>query len=387
MTSEKFDMIVGQPRLYKRGVKGEIRVWRMELGGTAPDPQNHDAGHRVVTNILYGKETVSGWTTCKPKNKGRKNATTSYQQAEAEIAAQYKKKRERGYFDNPEEIDDVEFVKPMLATDWEKRKKKVDLSEIAFAQPKLDGIRCIARKDGLWTRTGKKIVACPHIEKALAPIFALNEDYVLDGELYNHDLKDDFNEITSIVRKSKLDGDDLERSRENIQYHIYDMVDEDRVFAKRWSAVENMVRQNPSPYLELVQTKQVADERTLDELYGRWTSAGYEGQMIRLNTEYENKRSNTLMKRKDFITEEYPVVAMQEGEGNWSGAVKRLTLVMPTGQEFGAGMRGKRGDLRKLLADGKTPKWATVRYFELTPDGIPRFPVVTDYGFESGRND
>jgi len=387
MKSDNFDMVVVQPRLYKRGVKGEIRVWRMELGGTAPDPKNHDAGHRVVTGILHGKETVSGWTITKPKNKGRSNATTSYEQAEAEIAAQYKKKRDRGYFDNPDDIDDVPFVKPMLATDWEKRKKKVDLAPIAFAQPKLDGIRCVARKDGLWTRTGKQITACPHIEEALAPIFARNPDYVFDGELYNHDLKDDFNEITSIVRKAKPDGDDLERARNGIQYHIYDMVDEDRVFSKRWSAVENMVRQDPSPYLMLVQTKQVADEKTLDELYGRWTGEGYEGQMIRLDTEYENKRSNNLMKRKEFITEEYKVVAMQEGEGNWSGAVKRFALVMPTGQEFGAGVRGKRADLRKLLKDGKTPKWATVRYFTPTPDGIPRFPVVIDYGFEDGRVD
>lgn len=383
-----FDMIVGQPRLYKRGVKGEVRVWRMELGGTAPDPKNHDAGHRVVTGIQFGKETESGWTVCKPKNTGRKNATTSHEQAEAEIAAQYKKKRDRGYFDDVNDIDDVKFVKPMLAVDWEKRKEKIDLTEIAFAQPKLDGIRCIARKDGLWTRTGKQITSCPHIEAAMAPIFARNADYVFDGELYNHDLREDFNEITSIVRKAKPNGDDLERARLGIQYHIYDMVDEDRVFSKRWSAVENMVRQDPSPYVHLVQTKQIANRATLDELYGRWMQEGYEGQMVRLDVEYENKRSNSLLKRKEFITEEFPIVAMHEGEGNWSGAVKRFTLVKPdTGQEFGAGVRGKYKDLAKLLEEGKTPVWATLRYFELTPDGIPRFPVVIDYGFEKDRAD
>lgn len=387
MKSDNFDMIVVQPRLYKRGVKGEIRVWRMELGGTAPDPKNHDAGHRVVTGILHGKETESGWTVCKPKNKGRKNATTSHEQAEAEIAAQYKKKRDRGYFDNIEDVDDVAFVKPMLAVDWQKRKNKVDLTEGAFAQPKLDGIRCIARKDGLWTRTGKQIVACPHIEAALAPIFARNPDYVFDGELYNHDLRDDFNSITSIVRKTKPSDDDIRKAAVLIEYHIYDMVDEDRVFSKRWSAVENMVRQDPSPHLHLVQTKQVASEKTLDDLYGRWLQNGYEGQMVRLDVEYENKRSNMLLKRKEFLTDEFPVVVMHEGEGNWAGAIKRFTLSLPTGQEFGAGVRGKYEDLAKLLEEGKCPKWATLRYFTPTPDGIPRFPVVIDYGFEEGRAD
>ena len=387
MKADEFDMIVVQRRLYKRGVKGEIRVWRMELGGTSPDPKKHDAGYRVVTGILHGKETKSGWTVCKPKNKGRKNATTSHEQAKAEIAAHYKKKRERGYFDNIEDVDDVTFVKPMLAVDWQKRKTKVDMSEGVFAQPKLDGIRCIGRNDGLWTRAGKPIVACPHIEAALAPIFERNPDYVFDGELYNHDLRYDFNSITSVVRKTKPSDADVRKAAELIEYHIYDMVDEDRVFSKRWSAVDNMVRQDSSPHLHLVQTKQVTDGDTLDALYGRWLQDGYEGQMIRINVEYENKRSNMLLKRKEFMTDEFPVTAMYEGEGNWSGAIKRFTLALPTGQEFGSGVRGKHDELAKLLEEGNCPKWATVRYFTPTPDGIPRFPVVIDYGFEPCRAD
>lgn len=382
----EFDMVVGQPRLYKRGVKGEIRVWRMELGGTAPDPKNHDGGHRVVTSVLHGKETTSGWTLCAPKNVGRKNATTSYEQAEAEIAALYKKKLERGYFADMADVDKVEFVKPMLAQDWQKRKGSTDLVG-AFAQPKLDGIRCIARADGLWTRTGKKIVSCPHIEAALAPVFARNSEFVFDGELYNHDLNEDFNEITSVVRKTKPNGDDLEKARTLIQYHVYDMVDEDRVFSKRWSAVTAMLNQDPSPYVKLVQTKQVDTEKTLDDLYGRWLQEGYEGQMVRLDVEYENKRSKTLLKRKEFITAEYPIVAMHEGEGNWRGAIKRYTMVLPSGQEFGAGIRGRYPDLAKLLEDGKMPKWGTLRSFAPTPDGIPRFGVVIDWGFEDKRPD
>lgn len=381
-----FDMIVGQTRLYKRGVKGEVRVWRMELGGTAPDPKNHDGGHRVVTGILHGKETQSGWTLCKAKNVGRKNATTSYEQAAAEVAAMYKKKLERGYFEDPNEIDEVTFVKPMLAQDWQKRKGKTDLVG-AFTQPKLDGIRCIARADGLWTRSGKSITSCPHIVEALAPVFIRNPNFVFDGELYNHDLNEDFNSITSIVRKAKPSDDNLQKSRDLIQYHIYDMVDEDRVFSKRWSAVSSMVNQDPSPYVHLVQTKQIDTLETLDALYGRWLQEGYEGQMVRLDVAYENKRSNSLLKRKEFITAEYPIVAMHEGEGNWRGAVKRYTMRLPTGQEFGAGVRGKYPDLAKLLADGIMPKWGTLRSFAPTPDGIPRFGVVIDYGFEDKRPD
>lgn len=382
-----FDVIVGRKRLYKRGAKGEIRVWFMEKGEQAADPQGLECAHRVVSSVLHGKETRSGWTVCTPKNVGRSNETTSYQQAEAEIEAEYKKKLDRGYFEDVSAVDKVEFVKPMLAQDWMKRKGKVDVSEGVFAQPKLDGIRCIARADGLWTRAGKKIVACPHIEEAMAPIFARNPNMVFDGELYNHDLSEDFNAITSAVRKAKPSAADLEASARLIQYHIYDMVEEDTVFARRYSALVNMLRQDPHPSLAVVQTKKVETEKTLDELYGRWLQEGYEGQMIRLDREYENKRSATLLKRKEFLTDEFPVMAVHEGEGNWSGAIKRFTLALPTGVEFGAGVRGKYGDMQALFQGTRIPKWATVRFFTPTPDGIPRFPVVIDYGFEDKRAD
>lgn len=383
----EFDIKVGHKRLYKRGVKGEIRVWRMEKGEQSKDQRGLECGHRVITSVLHGKETVSGWTICEPKNVGKSNETTSYEQADLEIAAEYKKKLDRGYFENIDDVDKVEFVKPMLAQDWTKRKSRVDVSAGVYAQPKLDGIRCIARSDGLWTRAGKKIVACPHIEAALADLFELMPDAVLDGELYNHDLRDDFNKITSAVRKSKVSDADLAAAADLIQYHVYDWIEEDRGFGKRHLALQNMIRHIDSPHIRAVETKKVESEHTLDMLYGRWLEQGYEGQMVRLDSEYENKRSNSLLKRKEFLTDEFPVVMVHEGEGNWRGAIKRFTLRLPDGQEFGAGVRGKYDDLAKMLKSPGMPKWATVRYFTPTPDGIPRFPVVIDYGYEDQRPD
>lgn len=384
MNSEFYN-IVKHPFLYKRGVKGEVRVWYMELGYNSP---NERAGSRVISGILDGKETFSGWSIAQPKNVGKSNETTSYEQAIAEIAAEYKKKSDRGYFENIQNIDKVTFVKPMLAKDWANRKDKVDLSAgTVFTQPKLDGIRCIARADGLWTRTGKPITSVPHIREALQPLFIQNPDMVFDGELYNHALRDDFNKITSIVRKVSPNAEELAKAQELIQYHIYDVVDKERAFSKRvWSLTE-MLQPDIGPYLFLVPTKKVVDTDTLDALYGRWLEEGYEGQIIRLDTVYENKRSNSLMKRKEFITDEFDVVGMHEGDGNWSEAVKRFTLALPSGVEFGAGVRGEYESLAKLLQDGKSPKWATVRYFGLTPDGIPRFAVVIDFGFEDKRAD
>ena len=101
--------------------------------------------------------------------------------------------------------------------------------------------------------------------------------------------------------------------------------------------------------------------------------------MIRQDTAYENKRSKNLLKRKEFITEEYQVVEVHEGQGNWAGYAKRLTLKMADGTTFSSGIRGSQAKLKELL-ENPNIDWATCRYFELSNDGVPRFPVTIDYG-------
>ncbi len=110
--------------------------------------------------------------------------------------------------------------------------------------------------------------------------------------------------------------------------------------------------------------------------------------MYRLDTAYElGRRSKSLLKRKEFITREFPVVAIEEGIGNWAGAAKRMTLRNDDGTTFGAGIRGSYSEGVKLLAETVGPNaTATVRYFMLSPDGVPRFPVVIDY-HPNGRKD
>ena len=143
---------------------------------------------------------------------------------------------------------------------------------------------------------------------------------------------------------------------------------------------------NYSKAIQLVETIWCSNQEELDSKYSEYTEKGYEGQIIRLDTDYENKRTKNLLKRKEFITEEFEVISVLEGAGNWSGYAKRFILKDLKGQEFGSGIRGKQDQMKELWENGKTPSWATCRYFNLTPDGIPRFPVVIDYGFEK-RND
>ena len=93
---------------------------------------------------------------------------------------------------------------------------------------------------------------------------------------------------------------------------------------------------------------------------------------------YENKRSSTLLKRKDFIDEEYTMLGYEEGKGNRSGTIKHLKFKNKDGKEFNSNVKGTFEYLTELLeqADELIGKQATIKYFNLTPDGVPRFPYV-----------
>ena len=355
------------PTIYKLDVKGKIRQWHMETDG---------ARFRTVAGQVDGKLTTSEWTTTEAKNVGRSNATTAEQQAEAEVLAKYTKQRDAGYYDDIADIHTIKFVKPMLADKWENRKDK--LVYPAYVQPKLDGIRCVATADGLYSRTGKEIIAAPHISKQLEPIFTQYPDLVLDGELYNHDLKEDFNKIISLVRKTKPTEADLVECEQGIEYHIYDCILADNPeapFLDRYSFITAL---NFAGALQLVPTEHCFTEAEVDEVYGEHMAQGYEGGIVRTNNLYENKRSKHLLKRKDFEDEEFEIIRIEEGQGNWSGYAKRVIFRNDNGVEVGAGLKGNQAYAKQLLAeaDEYIGKQVTIQFFTRTPDGIPRFPIA-----------
>ena len=122
--------------------------------------------------------------------------------------------------------------KPMLA--YPVSDKPINYNDKVFMQPKLDGVRCVIQCEWpttmqpvvkAYSRTGKEWKNIDHILFNLKPWFALNPNIILDGELYNHDLKDDFEKIISLVRKQKPDDIDALESADLVQFHCYDIID------------------------------------------------------------------------------------------------------------------------------------------------------------------
>ena len=185
--------IVSLPELFKRDTKGKIRTLTIQYGYDM-----EIAGIRSISGITDGKKITSVWNMSEPTNVGRSNERDALTQAQFEAQAEWDKKSAKEYFTNIADIDSYEIFKPMLAHDYTKRPQSS-----GYSQPKLDGIRCIVDKNGMWTRGGKPITSCPHVWKSLEKFISENPNLVIDGELYNHELKADFNKITSLVRKLK----------------------------------------------------------------------------------------------------------------------------------------------------------------------------------------
>jgi len=387
--------------LYKKTTTGATQSWEIQVSAN---------GFRTISGQLDGKKITNKWTICQPKNVGKKNATTGEEQALKEAEAKYQKKLEKGYHLNVANIDNKRFYEPMLAQDFKNKLRKQTVMNFLngsatapaiFSQPKLDGIRCVAIREGLFTRTGKPIVAVPHIHEALEPFFEKYPNAVLDGELYNHAYKDDFNKIIHLVRKQNLTDEHLAESKEMIQYWIYDapVIGKDNPFRKGGAYTEKDLFSDRTSVLDaqfanlgldwtsgshsanplvIVETTEIHGREQLDRCYEDYIEAGYEGQMVRIDGPYENKRSPSLLKRKEFMDKEYTILGYEEGKGNRAGTIKHFKFENENGKEFNSNVKGSFEYLAELLekADDLIGVEATVKFFNLTPDGVPRFPYV-----------
>jgi len=369
------------PMLYKRTATKAIHTWLIEIEGDS---------WRTISGQYGGAMVTSTWHKCYAKNTGKKNATTAEEQAVLEAKAKHKKRLELDYFESMDDVDNDIYFKPMLAAKYKDRVGKLDFKKSVWSQPKLDGMRCIVTMSGMYSRAGELVVSAPHIHTYMLEngFWADDESLVYDGELYNHEFHENFNELMSIARQTKPFVDDLNKSRNLLQYHIYDITGEkEETFDERFASKN--LKNSPCGTIQFVETTEVSSLEQIDAKYEQYLEANYEGQMIRVNDFYHNKRCNTLLKRKEFIDEEYKILDIVEGNGNRAGMAGRITLQMKDGRTFGAGIKGSHEYSKKLLAEKdkylNNDSEATVRYFRLTPDGIPRFPVAV-YLYEKGRN-
>lgn len=376
------------PVLYKKTSTGATQKWTIfikDVGTAGPVICIFTQYGQVGGKIQETHDLIS-----EGKNIGKKNETTPEQQAEAEAQARWEKKKKSGYVESIEdakndELDDLikGGIVPMLAHKFSEQAHKIEYP--AYVQPKLDGIRCIAIvKDGactLWSRTRKPITSMPHIVQELEAIFQ-NDDIVLDGELYNHEYKSNFERIVSLVRQEEPDPE-----HHIVQYHIYDVADPTLTYFMRLGTLGKwLLDLDESSSLRVVETVSVLTEDKIMDYFDDYRAKGYEGAMVRnTDSKYVNKRSYNLLKVKGFDDDEFDIIGIDEGRGKLAGHVGSFVCTTKNGKEFLAKMSGETSKLKEYFENHSLwkGKILTVQYQGLTgAQQVPRFPVgiaIRDY--------
>jgi ATP-dependent DNA ligase len=274
----------------------------------------------------------------------RTNVKTGYEKALARAQTTW----------NNENMKGTQIL-PMLANKWEDRKKYI--SAPFYVQPKLDGVRLLVSNKGCFSRTGKPVKGVDHLSKGL------KEGEWLDGECYDPDMS--FEDITSAFKTNPV----------SLKFYVFDYFDMNRPdlpFTERMKKVT-------------VETKLVHNESSVKKYHDTFVKQGHEGVMIRdAKSTYEvGKRSNYLLKYKEFQTEEYEIVGAKTGHGRDANAVVWMCKTQD-GQEFTVRPEGTIAQREEHYKNHKNyiGKMLTVRFQNLTALGVPRFPIgvcIRDY--------
>jgi DNA ligase-1 len=395
-TLAEIDSMIRHKTLYARTSTGAVQVWYMEQDGEK---------YRSVSGQKNGAMVESGWTVALPTNAGKKNANSAEKQAGIEIKNKYKKQTTlNGYWENEADIDQQRYFECMLADKYKDRKGIIDwsLPGGVGVQIKYNGARCIATKDGLFTRKGKKYMSVPHIEDALKPFFAKFPDAILDGELFNWELRQNLKELISLINKKvHITAQDLEDSKKKVRFYIYDGfgfgAEADDGYGKRKMAIDHAFFSDQFKWryekiLAHVPTYIVHSEADLEAQYKKFVDDKQEGAIIRIfGKPYESKRSKWLLKYKPVDDAEYKILTVNQGKV--PGQCETVTVQRIDGLKFldgtdtfDANFKGTDAEAKAFLADhtGFIGKVVTIYYNGLTGYGKPNFAQFDINNYDKG---
>jgi DNA ligase 1 len=385
------------PPLRKEAKTGKISLWSIEVKAVAE-------GGEIISRHGYedGVQQVEKKLVTEGKNIGKKNETSPLEQSIKDARTIWSKKIDQGYTEYDKDRDpspsnssatvatnsiasskaapiDTEVPMPMLAHKLSEKEKHVKYP--CFVQPKYDGTRSIGlpgQGKGVPCLFSRQRKAYPHLEHIQAVLQKLPKGSPLDGELYT--TKHKFQKIVGLVKQKTIKEEDKEKHND-IQLHVYDIVDDTKTFEERYAELQKLFKDYASvigSVLQLCPTVRITKKEDLKPKHDEYVAAGFEGLMIRnpKGLYAVGQRSADLLKMKEFEDDEYEVVDFYEGEGREAGCVM-WRCKTKDGKLFGCRPEGTHEERAALLRRGAffVGKMLTVRFQELTGDGVPRFPV------------
>jgi DNA ligase-1 len=329
-------------------------------------------------------------------SKGKVKRTIT-EQTELEYNSLIKKYKDKGYkdisefgFNSLNDFDPIEVFpkdvvdtnnvkKPMLAKVLDKTNKKLT-DRKWLASNKLDGLRTLLYyRDGevhTASRGGQDYdIAATYIrlDPFVNQLFEANPNLMLDGELYNHHPDYNLQKISGLGRLETLHED-----HKNLKFYCYDIVDETKPFKDRLTILMDIQSKCPSDSkLIVINHDEVEGLDNIMNLHNERVSLGYEGLVLRDPDQlYKCKaRDNRMVKVKEFNEDSFIITGYELG----LRGIEDMCFVLKTKENniFKAkpiGDRSVKEDYIKNIEDIIGRK-GDVKYFNITPDGIPNLPV------------
>ena len=350
-------------RLYKRTSSGETQIW--DIWVTTVN-ENGPATIHIEHGLEHGAKQHLQDEVTAGKNANKKNATTAWSQACSEAQSKWEKQMSRkNYGLTVDESAAKRAMAPMLAKVYADQCDKIDWST-AFEQPKLDGFRCGAERDGdqiLFTSREGQPFVLPHVAEVLKTVLQDGERF--DGELYTPGIT--LNKIASLVK-------DPREETAQLFYNVYD-TPVALPFAERIAIVQKRLgRTRQVGNVIMVETVPVRSEAELLARQFSRIEAGFEGSMLRWGVlPYQaGKRSSCLLKVKTFKDGEFAIIGAKEGRGTHAGMAVFICKTQ-NGHEFDCLAPGTHDDKRRAWDDRAryVGKRLTVKYAYMTDTSKP----------------
>lgn len=294
------------------------------------------------------------------KNIGKANETSVLTQALTVAARDYTLQLRKASSDVP---------LPMLGQPYA---NNIDFSREVYVEPKLDGVHVVLYKDGCYSRNGLKYTGLQYIRDELAPVFAQYPGIYLDGEMYEHGLP--LQDISGRVRRGIGETG-------RISFHMFDCfyTVKDKPFSERLSIRRAIFEQFQFQYVKLVPTHQANDLATVERIFNKYVTDGYEGVMIKYgDAKYHNSVGNShsseMLKMKKRESSEFIVVGFETGVRGKEANAIILICDNGRGKQFKPMMRGWSIEERVAMARHGADyvgKKVTVEYEALSKDGTP----------------
>ena len=282
--------------------------------------------------------------------------------------------------------------------------KRVDFkSGDWYGSRKLDGVRCICRKENdivtFFSRSGKEFLTLGNLENE---ILKIPGNFILDGEIcmVDKDGNEDFQGIMKQIRKK-------DHQIEKPKFFVFDYLTLEQFdnqtgitpLTFRLELGKNSLPENiNSDMLEFLPQEQLTTEEQFTEMAKAAEEAGFEGIMVRKNVGYEGKRSHNLLKVKKFHDAEYTVLGTTNAFIRWTEngkQVERECLSNITIEHKGCKVNVGSGfskEQREMYFESPQDiigKTVTIQYFEETKNqngGFSlRFPVLK-HVYTNGRD-